>query len=121
MTHTSSIHLLDKYKIPVLASGNLKSTTINIDEYAGRNYPIGLYKTNCTIPPNFLNDGNYSINVILLTNVSNIHVFMNEVVSFEMVDTGEMSKEYTGGWIGVVRPKLEWHTTMIQNLKVVDK
>jgi lipopolysaccharide transport system ATP-binding protein len=107
---SSSIHLLDKYGAPILASGNLKSATINMDEYASLPYSNGLYKTTCVIPPNFLNNGIYLVNVFLLTDISDIHVQVDEVISFEMVDTGEMSKEYTGGWIGVIRPKLEWHT-----------
>jgi len=42
-----------------------------------------------------------------LAGVTNIHVWVNEVVSFTMYDTGEMRKEFTGKWLGVVRPKLE--------------
>lgn len=108
---SASIHLLDKYGVPVLATGNLKSATSNEDEYAGKQFPIGIYKSTCVIPKNFLNAGLYSINVILLTDVVNIHVYLKEILSFNIIDTGEMCREYQGGWIGVVRPKLEWHTT----------
>lgn len=107
---SSSIHLLDKFGAPIFSSGNLKSVTINIDEFAGQPYPVGLYKTTCVIPPNLLNSGYYSVNVFLLSDISNIHVRVDDAISFEIVDTGEMSKEYTGSWAGVIRPKLEWHT-----------
>ena len=51
-------------------------------------------------------------NAFVLTDVVNIHARADEVVSFSVHETGEMRKEYTGVWIGVVRPKLEWHTEL---------
>jgi lipopolysaccharide transport system ATP-binding protein len=107
---TASIHLLDKYGTPVFATGNLNSATLNKDEYANQPFPIGIFRSTSIIPGNLLNTGIYSINVILLTDVTNVSVWLREVVSFEIFETGEMCKEYQGGWIGVIRPKLEWHT-----------
>jgi lipopolysaccharide transport system ATP-binding protein len=31
-----------------------------------------------------------------------------------VIETGDMRKEYTGDWWGVVRPKLAWNTEAIK-------
>ena len=74
----------------------------------------GLYKTVCTIPANFLNEGRYSISAIILTDVTNAEVNEKEVLSFTVHETGEMRKEFSGQWLGVVRPKLAWSTELTQ-------
>ncbi len=107
--HTS-IHLLDKMGVGVLASANMHSANLIRDEWYGKPHPVGLYRTICTLPGNFLNEGLYSINAIVLTDVTNTEVFEREVISFTVHESGAMRKEYGGGWLGVVRPKLAWQT-----------
>jgi len=105
-----SIHLLDKMGVVVLASANLPSANLISDEWFGKRHPAGLYRTVCTLPANFLNEGLYSINVIVLSDIYTIEVFEGYVISFIVNDTGAMRKEYGGGWGGVVRPRLAWQT-----------
>ena len=107
---SNSIHLLDKMGVAVLASANFPSANLISDEWFGKPYPAGLYRTFCTLPANLLNEGLYSINVIVLTDVTNIQLFEKEVISFTVHDTGDMRKEYVGVWGGVVRPRLAWQT-----------
>jgi lipopolysaccharide transport system ATP-binding protein len=112
----ASIHLLDKMGAGVLASANMPSATPVPDEWFGKPFPTGLFRTECVLPGNFLNEGAYSINAIVLTDVSNIEVFATEVVSFMVHETGAMRREYGGGWLGVVRPKLSWRTQFLRPL-----
>lgn len=112
---TISIHLLDEMGIAVLASANMHSANLIRDEWFGKPYEIGLYKSVCTIPANFLNEGKYSINAIVLTNITDPQIYEKEVLSFNVHETGEMRKEYGGRWIGVVRPKLPWITKLTQH------
>ena len=42
-----------------------------------------------------------------------------DIVSFEVFDTGAMRKEYYRGWPGVVRPKLEWQTEQMDSATAV--
>ena len=107
---TTSIHLLDKMKTGVLASANMPSANLVHDEWFDRPYPKGLFRTVCTLPGNFLNEGQYHINVAILTNVTNIELLEREVVSFTVHDSGTMRKEWTGEWLGVIRPRLAWQT-----------
>jgi lipopolysaccharide transport system ATP-binding protein len=67
----------------------------------------------CTIPANFLNECQYSIRVALVSNRSTIELLTPEIIGFSAQDTGEMRKQYLGGWIGLVRPKLAWRTTQL--------
>jgi lipopolysaccharide transport system ATP-binding protein len=106
----SSIHLLDKMGMGVLASANMHSANLIHDDWFDRPHPVGLFRTTCTIPGNFLNEGRYSINAIILTDVSKIELFSREAISFTVHDSGTMRKEYFGHWLGVVRPKLAWQT-----------
>jgi hypothetical protein len=55
----------------------------------------------------------YSVTVILGLYPSTTQVIKDYVVSFEVHDTGDMRKEFYGGWLGVIRPKLAWSTELI--------
>ena len=113
---STSIHLLDKMGTPVLATWNIHSANSIRDDWYGLPHPSGLYRAICTLPSNFLNEGMYSINAIVLTNVANVEAFAREAVSFTVHDTGAMRKEFGGTWIGVVRPRLPWQTEYIRPL-----
>jgi lipopolysaccharide transport system ATP-binding protein len=112
----TSIHLLDKMGMPVLASANMDSANQTKDEWFNQPHPIGLFRAVCTVPGNFLNEGMYSVNALVVTEVAHIEVFAHEAVSFIVHDTGAMRKEFGGVWIGVVRPKLVWQTQFVQLL-----
>jgi lipopolysaccharide transport system ATP-binding protein len=114
---STSIHLLDKMGVGVLASANMHSANLLRDEWFGRPHPTGLFRTTCVLPCNFLNEGAYSINAIVLTDVTNIEVFAREAVSFMVHETGAMRKEYGGDWLGAVRPKLAWQTHYVKPLR----
>ena len=107
---SSSIHLLDGTGVEVLAAANLPSACDGIDEWFGREHPVGVFRSRCRIPANFLNTITYNVNAIVITDLSNVEAFGREVVSFTVHETGAMRKEYTGGWLGVVRPRLRWQT-----------
>jgi lipopolysaccharide transport system ATP-binding protein len=111
---STSIHLLDKTRVGVLASANMPSANLIHDEWFGEPHPVGLYRTSCTLPGNFLNEGRYHVNAIVLTSLVNVEAFAEEVVSFDVHETGVMRKEYGGYWLGVVRPKLAWQTKRIE-------
>ena len=107
---STSIHLMDQMGNCVLATANMHSANLVKDEWFGKPHSVGLYKTVCTIPANFLNEGRYSINVIVLTDLMNAEVWARDIFSFNIHETGTMRKEFMGTWIGSVRPKLAWQT-----------
>lgn len=109
-----SIHLIDSNDNIVFASFNEKSATSNSNcEFFSIPIPEGKYKTYCTIPEFFLNEGIYSINIFYIID-SVIELQFQKALIFEVFDTGEMRKEYVGPWAGIVRPKLFWNTNKIE-------
>jgi len=109
-----AIWLRDKMGTFVLASSNHKSASLTDDPWYGRPHPIGLFESICRIPGNFLNEGLYSVTVIVGKGISDTQILEDYVLSFHVHDTGEMRKEFHGSWAGVVRPKLAWHTEYIE-------
>jgi lipopolysaccharide transport system ATP-binding protein len=97
-----SLHLIDKMGIEVLATGS-----------ESRVYSVGLHKAICRFPADFFNDGRYSINAILVTQVTNINAFMREIITFNVVESEHSRGEYLGHMLGVIRPKLAWHTMQL--------
>jgi len=105
-----AIWLRDQIGTAVLSSGNAKSMSLTEDPWYARPYPVGLFQSVCRIPGNFLNEGLYSVTAILGKLPNNTIVLEDYLLSFHVHDTGEMRKEYYGGWLGVVRPRLAWNT-----------
>ncbi|MBI5629801.1 MAG: ABC transporter ATP-binding protein [Elusimicrobia bacterium] len=109
-----AIWLKDQLGTFVLASGNGKSMTVGEDPLSGKPYPRGLFRSVCRIPGNFLNEGRYNITAIIGNSHNQSLVLQQDVVCFDVQDTGEMRKEYLGSWAGpVVRPKLGWRTERV--------
>ena len=112
----TSIHLLDKMGVVALASSNMHSASLTRDEWFGKPHPTGLFRSTCTLPGDFLNEGLYTISAFVLANVNRIEASAREAVSFMVHDTGSMRKEFGGTWIGVVRPRLAWQTRCVEFL-----
>ena len=115
-----SIHLHNGMGICVMTVSNLPSASLTPDAWYSRCYPIGLFRTACTIRGNLLNDGTYTVSVYVnennlprLLDSDNI-VFVPHVLSFVVEDAGTMRQEYTGKWLGVVRPMLAWQTVQLE-------
>lgn len=112
-----AIQLHNSMGICLLTSNNLPSVSLTPDPWYGRSYPHGLFRTSCTIPGNFLNDGPHSISVFINTTVSDNIIAVRDILPFSVQDTGMMRKEFTGKWIGAVRPRLAWQTTQLNNME----
>ncbi|MDO6436232.1 ABC transporter ATP-binding protein [Cyclobacterium sp. 1_MG-2023] len=110
---TSNIQLFSESGILILSSGNWPSTTTNIDKFSNVNLNAGTYRSRVKIPKYFLNEGGYFINALINREASTSIAFIEEAVSFTIVDSGNMRKEYTDYIGGLVRPKFEWNTEML--------
>ncbi|HMG36657.1 MAG TPA: ABC transporter ATP-binding protein [Blastocatellia bacterium] len=108
-----SVHLKDQMGVSVLSSLNAHSANLIRDQWFGKAHPVGLFRSVCRIPSNLLNDGRYTIRVLVLSDMANREVCVDEAVSFFVHDTGAMRREYRGKWVGVVRPKLAWDTELL--------
>jgi len=108
-----AICLRDHLGTYVLASSNHRSMCLTPDPWSGRPHPVGLFRSECRIPGNFLNEGIYSVTAIVGRRVTDTQVLEDYAVSFRVHDSGEMRKEFLGGWLGTVRPKLDWQTQQV--------
>lgn len=68
----------------------------------------GLYTGRCTIPANFLNEGAHQVSALVVQDQLNIVARADAVVGFHAHDYGMMRGDFTGKWIGAVRPLLAW-------------
>ncbi len=108
------IRLRDGVGTFILTSSNHKSVSLSEDYWSGRAYPKGLFKSICRIPGNFLNEGLYSIGVILGKDFFDTQILLEYLLSFDVHDTGQMRKEFLGSWAGpVIRPRLAWETVCL--------
>ncbi|NNE66514.1 MAG: ABC transporter ATP-binding protein [Pyrinomonadaceae bacterium] len=76
----------------------------------------GVYTSRVTIPANTLSEGNFRVNVICATaEPYRLHFEARDAISFLVADTvdGDSARGDFGGHIeGVVRPMLDWETTV---------
>lgn len=108
------IHLKDETGVFVLSSANAPSMNISPDEWFCKPHGVGVYRSECKLPPNFLNDTRYFVSVHVGPEIGKPTLRADSVLSFVVHDTGAMRKEYTGPWIGpVVRPRLDWKTNRL--------
>jgi lipopolysaccharide transport system ATP-binding protein len=107
---TVSIHLLDRIGNCILATANLPSAVLGTDEWGHRPHPVGRYRSVCRIPAHFLNSDEYWISAFVVSGATSIEAEADHCVSFRVHDDGEMRREYSGQWIGMVRPRLAWNS-----------
>jgi lipopolysaccharide transport system ATP-binding protein len=107
----TGIQLVDKMNSIVFASINRPSANLMSDEWSQKARPQGLYRSTCVIPANFLNNDLYSINFITRHQRGTLRNVQNDgVINLTVHETGEMKKEFSGNWGGIIRPKLAWQT-----------
>lgn len=115
---TSNLQLFTEGGIFVLSSGNWSSATLNLDPYSDQIFGKGIYRSRMKFPAYFFNEGGYYINAIINREAMTPIVYVEEAVTFTIVDSGDMRKEYTDFVGGVIRPKFEWETAQISGYSV---
>ncbi len=71
----------------------------------------GNYEMKYSIPANLLNTENYTIDVFLIFNITEVKVHLSDVLTFKMEEKTER-KEYVGVIGGVVRPIIPYTKSM---------
>lgn len=85
------------------------------DEWRYRSRPTGEYVSTAWIPGNFLSEGNFVINVSVMSHTPStmLHAQAGNVVTFQIVDYHAKDSargDYVGPIGGVLRPLLNWTT-----------
>ena len=110
----AALWLKDKVGTVVFAASSMPSSNLRPDALGGCVHTRGVFRTVCTVPGNFLNEGLYTITPIVGRLPVKTIALKEDELSFVGHDTGSMRKEYLGHWIGVVRPKLAWSTSKVR-------
>ncbi len=109
-----SIHVFNSMGLLLFATGNLKSMSLTYDPYPYKKYPIGLFRTTCIIPKLLLNNGIHYIKLWINQGMTSNIIALDNIISFDAQESEEMRTEYTGEWIGAIRPLLAWNTKQLE-------
>ncbi len=90
------------------------SVSLNDPNWRSINFSQGLYRSVCHIPGDFLNNGNYRVDVMFVRNESEIIAVIHNLLAFTVADSAELRGNYHGPWPGAVRPNLRWQTDVVE-------
>ena len=107
------MHIIDENENIVFTTANLHSITNGKDPWFDVPYPIGEFITQCNIPSEYLNTGDYSVNFQIQFNILQHVAISGPVLNFKIRDELGSIKELNQEWPGMVRPKLKWTTNKI--------
>lgn len=76
--------------------------------------PTGLFRSQCYIPGNMLNDGGYRVSLLVIKDSATVVHRQDDALVFEIQDNLEDRNGWYGKWAGVIRPKLYWSTELLE-------
>lgn len=93
----------------------LNADTNQSIEHNRDHYQPGTYVARCEIPGHLLNCGRFSLVVTVYDADDRTHpiVKANQVLTFEVVDTGVSGSTYHGTYAGIIRPALGWRVDAV--------
>ena len=108
--NTAIIQIMNEKANLLFSSNEFNSSDWNLKKFRKK-----ITITSCIIPADFLNEGKYSINIAIGNyNPNIIHVKLDEVLTFRVIDNSSYKDGakgcFVGYWPGLIRPKLEWDT-----------
>lgn len=74
----------------------------------------GLFRGICEIPAPLLNDGSYTLSVMIVQDTTNVLFYLEEPLNFEIADWREGDGNWYGKWPGVIRPTLPFTLNKIK-------
>jgi lipopolysaccharide transport system ATP-binding protein len=102
-----SLHIYDANGILVF-----NAVPVNEREWFGQAYPRGLFRDICHVSGDLLNDGVYTVELLVVEDGIRVIHQDPEALVFEVRDTLVNEGAYEP-WAGIVRPHVEWETHLI--------
>jgi len=97
-------------------TGVMVFNTASIHEpiWQGRPFPAGLFRSQCRIPGDLLNDGMHRVQLLVVKDQGVVVFRDHSVLAFDVADDAQMRGEWHGKWRGAVRPNLKWETEYLK-------
>jgi len=95
-------------------SSNFEFPSLELPDWHCQPLPTGRFRSICHIPRNLMNQGNYRLRVILAEDDTKV-VDIKEACYFTVHDAVERNLCWFGQYTGVVHPRLEWTTGLVEN------
>lgn len=73
----------------------------------------GLFEGICQIPAPLLNDGSYTLSIMIVKDTTNILYYLEEPLNFEIADWRAGEGNWYGKWPGIIRPTLPFSLNKI--------
>lgn len=112
-----AIIIRDASGICLINTLNTPSANSLIDNWFNQSHQIGLHRACLTLPPGFLNNGQFYVGVFITElDGRSSDVYEDNLLVFEVIDTGYMVTAGMGNWGGLIRMRLPWCTTFVAPL-----
>ncbi|MCE5324501.1 ABC transporter ATP-binding protein [bacterium] len=97
--------------------GIIVFNTLPEDEpnWHGKPFPRGLFRSTCIIPADLLNDGMHRVEALVVQDQCNVIYKAQDVLVFDVGDDISRRGSWHGKFPGAVRPRMEWHTDLIES------
>lgn len=109
----AGIHLRDRMGNLAFASVTENSVDAEPASQHRREFGQGRYRSTCEIPGELLNQGEYSVSLLLGRDGPVAEVLHHDAILFSTFDPHLIEKGYHTNWAGMVRPRLKWQTEKI--------
>jgi lipopolysaccharide transport system ATP-binding protein len=110
-----SLHVLNEEGVCVFNTGPAYEQV-----WHGKPFPGGLFRSICYVPGDLLNDGLHRVQLLVVQNQGVIIYRHEDILTFDVQEAIESRQGYLGEWPGVVRPRLEWQTELLDAGKVYE-
>ena len=91
------------------------TTTLEQEEWRGKEFPAGRFTSICRIPGDLLSPGLYRIRILIVRDSSVVLLKAEEALVFEVRDSADRRAGWFGKYTGAVRPVLNWRTERTAN------
>jgi len=103
-----TLHLYTEQQVVAFSTGSS-----NDPVWCGRPFPVGLFRSVCHIPGNFLNSGIHRVLLLVVRNRDTVIYRHEDAVSFDVLDSDKRKGAWYGKRAGVVLPMLKWTTEYV--------
>jgi lipopolysaccharide transport system ATP-binding protein len=96
------------------------NTASNLEpKWHGKPFLKGLYRSNFIIPGDLLNEGTFRIELLAVHREQYVVHREPDILTFEVIDNGELRGTWQGKWPGFIHPQLAWKTEFVDVLTAI--